>query len=137
MENYYCDDCLKVDCPDKGKRLFYCNKYYRETPYTEIFKLREMLELAEIPFYFYDRSIKDPQFIEGTSFLCRCWDSFQIECYNEKGERYISVIEGYGSFGQSANMLEIMGLLKKDESPPVQGWLSAEEVFNRILEYRR
>ena len=137
MENYYCDDCLKADCPDNGKRLFYCNKYYRETPYTEIFKLREMLELAEIPFYFYDRSIKDPQFIEGTSFLCRCWDSFQIECYNEKGERYISIIEGYGSFGQSANMLEIMGLLKEDESPPVQGWLSAEEVFNRILEYRR
>lgn len=76
--------------------------------YKEIFKLKKMLEDANIPF----------EFIEGFGFaddkdlqrLCPdLINHFQI-CYPKKGkDQYISVIEGFGTYGEEKDRLEILG----------------------------
>jgi hypothetical protein len=93
--------------------------------YKEIVKLKEKLEEAKIPFEF------------STLF-----DGYQI-CYPEKNTkdkedvRECSVIEHYGSYGHSVDLLEIMGLLTEEESQDddVLGYLSADEVFQRIKKH--
>lgn len=39
-----------------------------------------------------------------------------------------------GSYGYADGLLEIMGLTKTDEDD-VEGWLTAEEVFNRMKQH--
>lgn len=92
--------------------------------YNEIFRLKEMLEQAEIPFAFLE-----------------IFNGFQI-CYpkNDESEpnqgRICSVIEHDFSYGREEDTLEIMGLLTAEEKDfngdDVLGYLSAENVFNRI-----
>ena len=94
--------------------------------YNEIFRLKEMLEKAKIPFVFRN-----------------CYDGYQI-CYPknndpyacEKGifDRVCSVIEHEGSYGHGRDELEIMGLLTSEEAmnDEVVGYLTAEDVFQRI-----
>ena len=90
--------------------------------YKEIFRLKEMLEKAKIPFEF--RNI---------------YDGYQI-CYPECSKpdenifKVCSVIEHNGSYGHEKDMLEIMGLLTDEEAKndSVLGWLTAEDVFMRI-----
>lgn len=45
-----------------------------------------------------------------------------------------SVICGYGSYGYEEGLLEMMGLLTPEEMEcdSVKGWLTADDVFNRI-----
>lgn len=135
MEYCICNNCERKTCENRGKMDFTCNAFWKETPYTEIFKLKQLLDLSEIPYNFNDRSIIDKDFIEGTKYFCKCWDNFQIECYNEREGIYISVIEGYGTYGQSSNLLEIMKIFEKEK--PILGYLTAEEVFNIIIEHRK
>lgn len=87
-----------------------------EMKYTEIFKLKEMLEKANIPFEF--RGL---------------FDGFQI-CYPTLSERVCSVIVHLESYGHEQDLIEIMGLLTANEKEcdDVVGYLSAEDVFNRI-----
>jgi len=88
--------------------------------YNEIFKLKKMLEKAEIPFVFKEH--KDIR------------DGYQI-LYPAGGEkRQCSVIEHSCSYGNKQDLLEIMGLLTDEESQYdcVKGFLSAENVFERI-----
>lgn len=64
-------------------------------------------------------------------------DGWQI-CYPVSrpiGERALSCIQHFGSYGGAANKLEIMGLLTPEEAEYdcVVGWLDAENVFNRIM----
>ena len=61
---------------------------------------------------------------------------YQIIMYKKDGERLISAIEGYGTYGYKADLIEIMGLLtpEEEEHDSVVGWLTAEEVFRRIKE---
>ena len=92
--------------------------------YTEIFKLKEMLEKANIPF----------EFIEHNDFR----NGYQI-CY-PKGEKCVcSVIEHSFSYGSQNDLLEIQGLMTKKEleetHDTVLGYLSAENVFERIKEH--
>lgn len=95
------------------------------TEYKEIFKLKEKLEKAKIPFEFH-----------------KLFDGYQI-CYPEQNTedkedvRECSVIEHYGSYGHSDDLLEIMGLLTEEESrdDDVLGYLSADEVFQRIKKH--
>ena len=89
--------------------------------YTEILKLKKMLEDANIPF----------------SFRSNHFDGYQI-CYPEAGEKRVcSVVQFSGSYGCNDNLLEIMGLLTESESidDDVVGSLSAENVFERIRNY--
>ena len=87
--------------------------------YKEIFKLKEMLEKAGIPF-------------EMSSFF----DGYQIGYPSLKDDEYTvcSVIEHNGSYGRESDLLEIMGLLTDDEKKfdSVAGWLTANNVFDRI-----
>lgn len=88
--------------------------------YTEILRLRELLQTAEIPHEFR-----------------KSLDGWQI-CYPDSGldTRKCSIIESYGSYGNEENLLEIMGLLTKEEESEdsVVGYLTAEEVFVRIFD---
>ena len=94
--------------------------------YTEIFKLKRMLEEAEIPFVFSD-NVYDKKHM------------LHIQYPNASDEeRVCSVVQGYGTYGGDVDMLEILGLLTKREkrnNNAVAGWLSAENVFKRIQKH--
>ena len=89
--------------------------------YKEIFKLKDMLEKANIEFVFYNRPESG---------------GYQI-CYPDNSvDRICSVILHNYSYGNEKGLLEIMGLLTDDEyeHDTVKGYLTAEEVFKRIKE---
>ena len=96
--------------------------------YTEIFKLKRMLEDAEIPFVFADESY---DLDDGFKF-----EKYHIEypcSYKENQDLVCSVIQGWGTYGAEQDLLEIMGLLTDEEKEDcVCGWLTAEDVFERI-----
>lgn len=89
--------------------------------YTEIFRLKTMLEKAKIPFDFTDRGSCD-------------WAHYHIEVPKMGERRIVSVIQGSRSYGGDENLLEIMGLLTEEErkDDSVCGHLTAEDVFERI-----
>ena len=93
-----------------------------KTKYTEIFKLKKMLEEEGIAFEFRDRRTPHYEF-------------WQIIVLREDESRLISVIEGMGTYGQEENLLEINGCLTEEEMQDscVKGYLTAEEVFDRIV----
>lgn len=104
-------------------------------PYTEIFKLKKMLEDENILFEFFDRSW---DLSEGSRKFKHKdkFEHYQI-CVSQGFDRIISVIQGDGSYGREADPLEICGLLTKEEKEdePVLGHLSAEEVLERIKKH--
>jgi hypothetical protein len=89
--------------------------------YNEIIRLHEMLNRADIPHDFEE-----------------FFDGYHI-CYNQHGETVCSVIEHNYSYGSSSDRLEIMGLLTPAEAinDSVAGWLTADDVFNRIFSAHR
>ena len=94
--------------------------------YKEIFKLKKMLEDAKIPFDFFEA---DPDM----RTLIPEWEHWHIN-YPNREKRIISVIEGIGTYGEADDKLEIMGGLTEEEAEndDVAGWLTAENVFERI-----
>lgn len=95
--------------------------------YKEIFRLKKMLEDAKIPFDFFelypDAKETMPEF-----------EHWHIN-YPNRGDFIVSVVEGVGTYGEQDDKLEIMGGLteeEKEEDCNVIGWLTAEEVFERI-----
>ena len=119
--------------------------------YKEIFKLKEMLEIAEIPYIFIDRLEEDRKLMKNNEYLkdkeyyqILLFDDFRevMEHYdvykvfnNEK--RIISIVQGYRTYGEEYDLLEIMGLLTEEEEKidSVTGYLTAENVFDRIVKY--
>lgn len=101
-------------------------------PYKEIFKLKVMLDKANIPYEFLDRSFIDYDKHDID------YPFYQIIVYEPKkyGEsfRLISVIQGHGSYGENLDLLEIQGCLtsKEEDEDSVKGYLTAVEVFKRI-----
>ena len=89
--------------------------------YTEIINLHKMLNSAEIPHTFEE-----------------IFDGYHIT-YSQFGRQVCSVIEHSYSYGSSKDKLEIMGLLTPAESDndSVAGWLTADDVFNRIFSAHR
>lgn len=100
--------------------------------YTEFDKLVKMLDDAKIP---YERDDDNPDheyyILSGNSPVKRIkygkFPGKEIGCI-------CSVICGYGTYGGDEGLLEIMGLLtpNEEENDDVAGWLSADDVFNRI-----
>ena len=88
----------------------------------EIFKLKELLIKADIPFEFYLE--------KGGYHLCYPMDGEKRVC---------SAIQTNFSCGHEDDLIEIMGLLTgvEREEDSVLGWLCAEEVFERIVEHWR
>lgn len=112
----------------------------------EIHKLHEMLTEAGIEHTFTDRTPDSMR--EYYDRLGINW-GYQVCVYYPDGERMISAIEGYGSYGygswdhglvssteEDGDLIEIMGLLTPEEQQhdSVVGYLTAEEVFRRIKE---
>ena len=87
----------------------------------EIEKLHFLLSEVNIPHEFIERGILK-----------------QI-CYPSSSNMVASVIFGEGTFGFHSGLLEICGLLtdKEAEIDEVAGYLSAEEIFERILNHYR
>lgn len=85
--------------------------------YKEIFKLRDMLDNANIPYIF------ENGFLNGGALV-----------YPDRENCVCSAIEHDGSYGRQADKIEIMGLLTDEEGKydDVVGWLTAEDVFERI-----
>ena len=85
--------------------------------YNEILRLEEMLKREGIPY-------EKEEFLGGYHIM-----------YIPTEEGHVcSVIEHNGSYGREEDKLEIMGLLTPEEAmfDDVVGWLTAEEVFERI-----
>lgn len=107
--------------------------------YKEIFKLKKMLEKEGIPFEFIDRF--DDMVPEGKREkmreLCPDFEYYQI-CYPSNDNRWISIIQGLGTYGDEEDLLEIMGgmkpydLYENNGESVVEGWLTADKVFRRI-----
>ena len=97
-----------------------------KTKYTEIIRLKELLDYRNIPCEFIDRN----KIFDKDNLLNYNW-GYQIIVYKPNTrERLISVIEGFGTYGESENLLEIWESGKED----VEGYLSCKEVFERIME---
>ena len=123
--------------------------------YKEIFKLKEMLEKAEIPYIFIDRFEEDRKLMKNNEYLneyLKDKEYYQILLFNDFREvmehyntykvfdnekRIILIVQGYGTYGEEDDLLEIMGLLTEEEEKidSVTGYLTAEDVFNRIVKY--
>lgn len=88
--------------------------------YKEIYKLRNMLENAGIPFVFENR------FLNGAALM-----------YPSKEAFICSAVEHDRSMGRAEDKLEIMGLLTKEERKydMVAGYLTAVDVFERIKKH--
>ena len=119
--------------------------------YKEIFKLKEMLEIAEIPYIFIDRFeeyrklmknneyLKDKEYYQILLFddfreVMEHYDVYKV--FNNK-KRIISIVQGYGTYGEEDDLLEIMGLLTEEEEKidDVTGYLTDEDVVNKIVKY--
>lgn len=104
--------------------------------YTEILKLKDMLEKANIPFTFTDdfwgvnklneRGKTNPYFAK---LYRNKYPAYQIRLGN-----LADAIEHDGSYGNEQDLLEIMGGLtaKEQLDGSVLGGLTAEEVFKRF-----
>lgn len=93
-------------------------KYRLDENYTEILKLDKMLTDANIP-----------------HTLDRFLDGWQV-IYPSEEKRIADAIQHYGSYGNTENLLEIMGLVKPEEtSDSVLGHLTADDVFARMSEH--
>ena len=97
--------------------------------YTEILKLKEMLEEAKIPFTFTDDFFDMKELIEKD----RSWKPFYPAYQIQLGE-LADVIEHHLSHGNQRDLLEIMDAMTKEEQEQcaVLGYLTAEEVFKRF-----
>ncbi len=93
----------------------------------EIERLADMLEAADIPF---GRRNEDLKSAIMNFFHCKInypdtYETTDIVC---------SIIQGTYTYGGLENKLEIKGLLTEEEkeNDDVCGWLTAEDVFERI-----
>ena len=85
---------------------------------TEMEKLALLLTKSNIPFQ-----------------VTSCWESPQI-CYPSKANCICDAVCHSFSYGHEEGLLEIMGLVDEEEvGDTVEGWLTAEEVFNKILNH--
>lgn len=86
-----------------------------EIEYTEMGKLEWLLQEAKIPYRI--------EYI---------WGMPSVRYYGHGDELICDAVCHSGSYGHEEGLLEIMGLTRNDDS--VEGWLTSEEVFDRIFE---
>ena len=91
-----------------------CGGEEADKKYKEILRLDKMLDEANI----YHE-------------LFRIWDGWGIIYYGHGDTCISDAVEHRGSYGSANDKLEIMGLVDEDCIDSVQGWLTAENVFER------
>lgn len=101
--------------------------------YTEILKLKEMLEEAGIPFTFTDDFWRVKKKLEENPSLSLIYRE-KYPAYQIRLGHLADAIENCFSYGNEQDLLEIMGGLTEEEEEydGVLGWLTAEEVFKRF-----
>lgn len=102
--------------------------------YTEILKLKRMLEEANIPFTFTDDCFNVKERIDTGSPIAKFLYGEQYPAYQIRLGNLADVIEHCYSIGYLADKLEIMGGLTEEEMEydSVLGYLTAKEVFKRF-----
>lgn len=102
--------------------------------YTEILKLKEMLEEANIPFTFTDDFFNVKEKIDTGAPIAKVFYSHQYPAYQIRLGDLADAIEHCYSIGCLADKLEIMGGLTDEEMEydSALGYLTAEEVFKRF-----
>lgn len=99
--------------------------------YTEILKLKKMLEEANIPFTFTDDFFRVKELIKKDYSWKPFYPAYQIRLGD-----FADVVEHICSFGNEDDLLELMGATTEEESEKegkyVLAWLTAEEVFKRF-----
>ena len=110
------------------------------TKYKEIFKLKRMLEKEGIPFDWIPNWGYGQELLERIKSVNPDYTEHYQICYPSKGSnQWISVIGGFGVFGERIDRLEIMGGLtpweKFNHGDSVIGFLTARNVFNRIKKH--
>lgn len=102
--------------------------------YTEILKLKEMLEEANIPFTFTDDFFNVKEKIDTGAPIAKVFYSHQHPAYQIRLGNLADVVEHCYSYGEENDQLEIMGAMTKEEleQDGVLGRLTAEEVFKRF-----
>lgn len=97
-------------------------KYITDQFYREILRLDRMLCNEGIP-----------------HVLQKHTDGWQIIYPKDGEERIMDAIENFGGYGSDKDLLEIMGLLTPEEEQHdrVVGYLTAQNVFERIMEHYR
>lgn len=115
--------------------------------YGEIFKLHRMLDEEGIPHDFVDETPDSHWIIPGMGFDYTKYHIYYPSCDDfrkginpdsDTSSTVCSIIEGYGTYGEENDLLEIMGLLtpEEEEWDSVCGSLTAENVFERIKKAR-
>ena len=101
--------------------------------YTEILKLKEMLEEAGIPFTFTDDFWGMKEWVESNAGLAQIYRE-QYPAYQIQLGNLADVVEHCYSRGNEQDLLEIMDAMTKEEQEQcaVLGYLTAEEVFKRF-----
>lgn len=102
--------------------------------YTEILKLKEMLEEANIPFTFTDDFFGAKKKLETGATIAKFVYGGQYPAYQIRLGDLADAIEHCYSYGNQRDLLEIMGGLTDEEMDydSVLGYLTAEEVFKRF-----
>ena len=102
--------------------------------YTEILKLKEMLEEAGIPFTFTDDSFGVKKKFDAGTLVVKAYYYHLYPAYQIRLGDLADAIENKGSYGSERDLLEIMGALTEEEMEydSVLGYLTAEEVFKRF-----
>lgn len=101
--------------------------------YTEILKLKKMLEEANIPFTFTDDFWGVKEWVESDAGLAQIYRD-QYPAYQIRLGNLADVVEHCYSYGEENDQLEIMGAMTKEELEQggLLGHLTAEEVFKRF-----
>ena len=59
-------------------------------------------------------------------------EQHQIIVYDAAGKRQWDAICQWGSYGYSQGLIEIMGSLVRDKRDRVEGWLTAQDIIDRL-----
>lgn len=97
---------------------------------TELNKLEKYLKEHE---YEYDRidDVGDPVGIANCLGLVNCIDQHEIVVYKD-GKRDWDAICHFGSYGAEMGLLEIMGARVVRGGDSVEGYLTADEIIERL-----
>ena len=61
-------------------------------------------------------------------------DQHIVIVYTREGERLFDAICHYGSYGYEEGLLEIMGSIVQTDEDSVEGWKTADDIIQRIID---